>query len=501
MLLGRLIIVTWTLGDWRNLLKRFDPDKPWALIIGRPKSLNRFLRDYQSRTEELPYKIHGLIEYQGTHIGQTIQGLKVLGNLDSLGTVLDYLNKIQKQQPPYLVLTDQTTERSFIKKILRVSSGKKTQLIRYHPEQNGALSPFEVADLIGRMPASIDLKRAQTLVKEKTILITGAGGTIGSEITRQIIRLQPKKVILIDLSEFALYQINQEIESISSISWSIYLANIRDKQLIDHIIKTEQPDMIFHAAALKHVPLMENQPVEAVKTNIEGTMNVIDSALKHKVGSFILISTDKAVNPENIMGATKRFAELYTLSLSEKYKNFKASAVRFGNVLGSTGSVIPLFEKQISEGGPVTITHPDITRYFMTQEEAVSLVLQTVTLTDTEEKSTLYVLDMGKPISILHLARQLIRLRGFKPESDIKIRITGLRPGEKIYEEITFKTENISPSKIENIYKVKTYNIPFHLISKKAHGLLKLTSSEDQDKLVNMLFKLVQKDFESKEIQ
>lgn len=296
-----------------------------------------------------------------------------------------------------------------------------------------------IEDLLGREQISLDNVHVSKLLKDKTVLVTGGGGSIGSELCRQIVKFSPSRLIILDIYENNAYDLQNElIRADEELNLAVYIASVRDKKRILEIIKREDPQVVFHAAAHKHVPLMEFNPMEAIKNNIFGTYNVASSAMELGVDKFVLISTDKAVNPTNIMGATKRICEMIIQSLDKVSGKTEFGAVRFGNVLGSNGSVIPLFKRQIAAGGPLTVTHPDIIRYFMTIPEAAQLVLQAGAMAEGGE---VFVLDMGKPVKIVDLAKDLIKLSGLKLGEDIEIEFTGLRPGEKLYEELLLDSE------------------------------------------------------------
>ena len=302
------------------------------------------------------------------------------------------------------------------------------------------LRRVELQDLLGRDPIRVNLGEICGYINDKTVLITGGGGSIGSELCRQIARHKPRRLVIFDIYENNAYDIQMELRrEHPELTLDVCIGSVRDRGRVDDLLDTYQPDLIFHAAAHKHVPLMEDSPNEAIKNNVFGTYNMAQSAAAHGVKRFVLISTDKAVNPTNIMGASKRLCEM-VVQMMDRRSDTEFVAVRFGNVLGSNGSVVPLFERQIACGGPVTVTHPEITRFFMTIPEAVSLVLQAGYYAKGGE---IFVLDMGQPVKIDDMARQLIRLSGFEPDVDIPIIYTGLRPGEKLYEELLMDEEGL----------------------------------------------------------
>lgn len=326
-------------------------------------------------------------------------------------------------------------------------------------------------DLLGRDPIKVNQEGISSFIKDKTVMVTGGGGSIGSELCRQIIKYNPKKLLILDIYENNAYEIQMELERhYPEADISTLIGSIRDYDRMEAIFSKYRPDIVYHAAAHKHVPLMEKSPNEAIKNNCMGTLNVVKLSDKYKVDNFVLISTDKAVRPTNIMGATKRICEMIVQTYARKSEHTRFAAVRFGNVLGSNGSVIPLFLKQIEEGGPVTVTHKEITRFFMTIPEAVSLVLQASLFAKGGE---IFVLDMGKPVRIYELAENLIRLRGFKPNVDIKIDVIGLRPGEKLYEEILMDEEGLDKTDNKMIYIGKPLKIDEEKFLDKLDNLIK----------------------------
>ncbi|MGN0538096.1 MAG: polysaccharide biosynthesis protein [Acutalibacteraceae bacterium] len=348
-----------------------------------------------------------------------------------------------------------------------------------------SIRQVEVDDLLGREPVIFDTEKSGGYLKNQVVLVTGGGGSIGSELCRQIARVEPKKLIILDIYENNAYEIQQELKRKygDKLNFCVEIASVRDKVKLESVFQRENIDVIFHAAAHKHVPLMETNPEEAIKNNVFGTLNLVRLADKYHIKDFVQISTDKAVNPTNIMGATKRICEMIIQTM-DKNSETRFVAVRFGNVLGSNGSVIPLFKEQIRAGGPVTVTHPDIIRYFMTIPEAVSLVLTAGSLAKGGE---IFVLDMGEPVKILTLAENLIRLSGFRPNEDIKIEYTGLRPGEKLYEELLLDEEGITKTDNEKIYIGKPIDIDIPSFQKHLEELYYAARHNDKEKVEQLI--------------
>ncbi|NLZ54949.1 MAG: polysaccharide biosynthesis protein [Thermoanaerobacteraceae bacterium] len=341
----------------------------------------------------------------------------------------------------------------------------------------------ELEDLLGREPVKVDLKEIAAYLKGKVILVTGGGGSIGSELCRQIAGFSPERLIILDYYENNAFDIQNELKfNYPGLDLKVVIANIRERPRIDEIFRQYRPEVVFHAAAHKHVPLMEENPQEAIKSNVFGTLNVVESADRYGTSRFILISTDKAVNPTNVMGATKRIAEMI-IQATGRHSKTRFAAVRFGNVLGSNGSVVPLFKKQIERGGPVTVTHPEVARYFMTIPEAVQLVIQAGAMAEGGE---IFVLDMGQPVKIYDLAKNLIRLSGYKPDEDIKIIFTGLRPGEKLYEELLLKEEGLRTTKHDKIFVAKPIFTDSALLKRELDVLRELLI-EDEDGIIDYI--------------
>lgn len=354
---------------------------------------------------------------------------------------------------------------------------------------------IQIEDLLERNPIILDTKTISKDLKDKTIMITGAAGSIGSEIVRQVIQFKPKSIVLVDQAETPLHQLTLDLAEIATESkLSSVIADVRNKEVMKRVFKEYQPQVVYHAAAYKHVPLMEENPAQAIQTNVEGTKNVADLACEFKAKKFVMVSTDKAVNPSNVMGASKRIAEKYVQSLqlrSIKENNGKGTrfiTTRFGNVLGSNGSVVPLFTKQIAAGGPVTITHQDIIRYFMTIPEACQLVLEAGSMGKGGE---IYIFDMGKPVKIIDLARKMIKLAGFIPDKDIPIKIVGLRPGEKLYEELLNDTSKTIPTYHEKIMIAEEIQEEFENLHVEIEELIGMSPFFGNDDIVGKMKKIV----------
>lgn len=493
--LSRVIILFVQNGDVRAIFRGQNRDLPNAVLIGTEKSVHNYLRDNNRKARGLSFNIKGLIGTDADHRGRSIRGIPVLGNLEQLDDIYGELKK-RYSMPPTLIATDENPGKTKSYNIIRKASELGAPLVRVSQTRPDTLSPFEASDLIGRELRALDIEPVRRFIADQRVMITGAGGTIGSEITRQVAALMPERIILVDNSEFNLYQIDRELRQVlpdTDRLWFPFLADVCDKTRMDEIFAMEKPNIVIHAAALKHVPLSEINPIQALRTNINGTQNIIALAKKHQAGSFTLISTDKAVLPSNIMGASKRIAEMLTM-IETKNNDLSACAVRFGNVLASTGSVVPLFEEQIAKGGPVTVTDKNVTRYFMTTEEAAALVLQAAALNANErpELGSIYVLEMGEPVKINKLARQLIRLRGLVPDRDIKIIYTGLRPGEKLREELVYDEELLETTYVDGVMRFNGV-METEIIKPIIHDLIKHVTVRDRQEIKKLLSKLLPK--------
>jgi len=425
---------------------------------------------------EMRYEPVVLIDMDESKIGTNISGVKVFGNRHKIKKL------VKEESIDIILLAIPSIDYKNKKEILNIckQTGCRVEIIPGIYELiDGKVSLKKVRDvsyedLLGRPPVKLDTEGIEHYIKGKTVMITGGGGSIGSEICRQLAAFKPKKIVLFDIYENGIYDLQQELKySTIKLDIDCVIASITDKGRLEKTFEEYKPDVIFHAAAHKHVPLMEDNPAEAVLNNVFGTFNLARCADKYKVKRFVMISTDKAVNPTSIMGATKRLCEMIIQSIDKK-SSTEFVAVRFGNVLGSNGSVIPLFKKQIAQGGPVLVTHPDINRFFMTIPEASQLVLQAGAFAKGGE---IFVLDMEEPVKIYDLACDLIRLSGFEPEVDIKIEFVGLRPGEKLYEEVLTEEEGLDKTVHEKIFVGKPTFDDFEKLKIKL-GELKIVAEE-----------------------
>lgn len=359
---------------------------------------------------------------------------------------------------------------------------------------NGELSSkqirhIKIEDLLEREPIKLDIESISSQIKNKVVLITGAAGSIGSEMVRQLIKFEPKNLVLFDQAETPMYDIELELrEQKQCFNFQVMIGDISDPVRVEEVFKTFAPDIVFHAAAYKHVPMMENNPAEAIKTNVFGTRTVADMAVKYHTEKFVMVSTDKAVNPTNVMGASKRLAEIYIQSLNQETNTTAFITTRFGNVLGSNGSVIPRFKKQIEEGGPITVTHPQITRYFMTIPEACQLVLEAGTMGTGGE---IFIFDMGKSVKIVDLAKKMIKLSGLQLGKDIQINFTGLRPGEKLYEELLADKENTLPTHHTQIMIAKVRKYLFPEVQEQIQELFSLLDGQNNLMIVEKMKRII----------
>ena len=476
-------------GDKRNLLIIGAGDATKVMI----KSIKDYMKDR--------YNIVGIIDDSKDKIGFKISGIKILGDRNQISEIckekqvqdifFSIANIDSKNKKEILHMCQQTKAR------VRILPSVADIIKNKNLLEN--LKNVEIDDILGRDPIKLDNENIGSLIKGNTILVTGGGGSIGSELCRQIAKYEPKTLVIFDIYENNAYNIQMELQrNYPTLDLKAIIGSVRDIKKVESVFETYRPTLVFHAAAHKHVPLMEVSPLEAIKNNIFGTYNVVNASDKYNVKKFVLISTDKAVNPTNIMGATKRMCEMI-IQTKNKVSKTDYAAVRFGNVLGSNGSVVPLFKEQIEKGGPVTVTHKDIIRYFMTISEAAQLVLQAATYAKGGE---IFVLDMGQPVKIYDLAVSMIKLSGYEPEVDIPIKITGLRPGEKLYEELLMGEEGLTRTEHEKIFIGQPLDMDITEIERKLASLRELIQDEHHsyEEIKNKMKKAVPTFHEPKEV-
>lgn len=468
----------------------FSHDQKRLLIIGAGQACHILLTDIKVN-KNLNYNIIGLIDDDPSLKNMNVYGCRVLGNR------FDIVNICAKYDVDDIIVAIPSAKEENLQEILKICSATdcSVKMLPSVDEMLGStkniskqIRKVKIEDLLERDPIILENDKISEEIKNKTVLVTGGGGSIGSELCRQIAVFKPQTLIILDIYENNAYELQNElIRKYPNLNLIVLIASVRDVDRLCNIFETYKPDIVFHAAAHKHVPLMENNPCEAIKNNVFGTYNVAQCASKYGSEKFVMISTDKAVNPTNVMGATKRMCEMIVQSFQTVSKT-EFVAVRFGNVLGSNGSVIPLFKKQIEEGGPVTVTHKDITRFFMTIPEAAQLVLQA---SNYAKGGEIFVLDMGKPVKIYDLALNLIKLSGYKPNVDIDVEIIGLRPGEKLYEELLMSEEGLTETGHSKIFVGKPTFSDINEIENDLKRLKEVLETNDNQKIVSLLREIV----------
>lgn len=455
-----------------------------VLLVGAGQAGEMLVRDMRRNNEYLPI---GFLDDSSQKIGRNIHGVRVLDDIANIEKILTVY------EIELVIVCIRNIDATKMRNILKSCNSKniQCQTIPSLTEANNnnvnisLLRDVSIEDLLGRETIKLDDSTIQDLIKGRCVLVTGAGGSIGAELCRQTLVHQPRKLVLLENSEFNLYSITNNLSSINENNIEVLplLCSVRDNSAVEKIFNDHKPNIVLHAAAYKHVPIIEDNVIEGVKTNIFGTKKLAEIAAKHNVEKFVMVSTDKAVNPTSMMGVTKRSAEIFCQMLDSN-STTQFITTRFGNVVDSAGSVVPLFREQIKNGGPVTVTHKDISRYFMSIPEAVSLILQAASIGVGGE---IFVLDMGKPIKIYDLARQMIRLSGFDPDQDIKIDIVGLRPGEKLYEELFHESEDYSGTKHPKILLAESRKVNWEQFSNQLDELTLASYENDIDQIITLL--------------
>lgn len=499
MLLAGIFIMIFTIGirvsfriyrrmlvHGKVLLKYNNEDNLERVLIIGAGSCGQLIIEEIRKQNPIKQKVIGVIDDNPNKIGTYLRGIKILGNRNKIKDI------VREKDIDLILIAMPSVSGEKKKDIIEIcqSTKRKVKIIPGMYELIGGkvslsrMRDVDLRDLLGREEVKLDKVGIRDYIENKVVMVTGGGGSIGSELCRQIARFSPKLLLILDIYENNAYELQNEIKrNFPELKKKVLIASVREKKRLDNIFNEYRPQVIFHAAAHKHVPLMESSPEEAIKNNVVGTLNVAECANKYRAERFVLISTDKAVNPTNVMGASKRMCEMIIQAIN-KESNTEFVAVRFGNVLGSNGSVIPLFKKQIAEGGPVTLTHEKITRYFMLIPEAAQLVLQAGAYAKGGE---IFVLDMGKPVRIYDLARDLIKLSGFEPDIDIKIEIKGLRPGEKLYEELLMDEEGLRKTSHEKIFIARPGEYDLERLKLGINALREIADLGDSDTLKTAL--------------
>ncbi|MEZ5648789.1 MAG: nucleoside-diphosphate sugar epimerase/dehydratase [Alphaproteobacteria bacterium] len=499
--------LAWRMYHDRYLLERSSYPRLPVLLLGIDDGAEPFVRETTRRADS-PYRPIGILAADRNAMGAKIHGVEILGTYADLGPVLRRL-RIRGTRPQHLIVASATLSGKALEPLMSVAEAEGlswsrlpriTELAREKKSAGLEIQPIAIDDLLQRPAAELDRAAMLQLVMGRRVLVTGAGGSIGGELVRQIAAMKPAQLTVVDNGEYALYTIDRELEeNHSDLNRKSILADVRDAIRVTAIIAAERPELVFHAAALKHVPMVEAHPIEGIRTNVLGTRNVAEACRQNGVSCMVLISTDKVVDPTNVMGATKRLAECIAQAFDIETQTRPGNGgtrfvtVRFGNVLGSSGSVVPLFRRQLERGGPLTVTHPEVTRYFMTIREAVELVLQASALgaSDITAAGKIFVLDMGEPVKIIDLARRMIQLAGLRPEKDVRIIYTGLRPGEKLSEALLHDSESLLPTKARGVLLAAPRYVDPQVLARALDELTKLCSTTDADRVVKFVQQLV----------
>ena len=494
-----------------HILERAKHPSVPVLLISAKDGADTFIRE-MTRDPRAVYRVVGVLADTPSRVGREIYRVPVLGTIDALEDVVERLDR-RGRRPQKLIVTAQNFTGAQVRGLLERADAlaiplarlpRLTDFRRNLDDAERAVEPIALEDLLGRPPAVLDRDGMAQLITGRRVLVTGAGGTIGAELARQIAAFAPGRLVLLDNGEFALYAIDAELrERFPELAPLPLLRDVRERAQVEEVVVAERPEIVFHAAALKHLPMVEANPIEGVLTNIIGSRNVAEAARAFGASLVVMISTDKAVNPTSVLGASKRLAEsfcqaidLYEARRRAPYRQgTRYVTVRFGNVLGSPGSVVPLFARQLAAGGPLTVTHPDVSRFFMTVREAVELVLQASALSPasetTEARGKIFVLDMGEPVKIADLAHQMIRLAGLRADRDIKIAFIGLRPGEKLHEELFHSAEPLMPTANPAIRLAAPRAADYAMLVRSIDELEEYARLRREDRVLGLLERLV----------
>lgn len=500
-----VVMIVWLAGSraafrsWKLARSRDNrQSKKRLLVVGNTSDAAAVIRRFDLE-QSSGYEVVGIISFARRSIGLRIRGVEVIGDATSMEDVLSQLQS-KGLMPDAILVATRRRHSDLMEPIIRAAADRSIPVVRA-AQNTDILSagefqarPIDLDDLLGRPPVRLEIERIHALIGASTVLVTGAGGSIGSEISRQVAGHKPRKLVLLDNSEFALYKIDAEMANVHpDVDRVCILSSVCDRDAVFRVVSKHAPDLIFHAAALKHVPLVEENVCEGVRTNLIGTRNVADASVRFAVKALVMISTDKAIKPSSVMGASKRAAEAYCQAFDISQDDTRFITVRFGNVLGSTGSVVPLFERQIRAGGPVTVTHPDMKRYFMSIREATELVLQASVfgLAEPRRKGAILVLDMGEPVKITHLARTMIAMSGKRPDVDIPISFTGMRPGEKLFEELLDPHEPSEAASVEGLFMARPRFVTLEAIRELAEHIEAAVAAGDILETLKYLRKIV----------
>jgi FlaA1/EpsC-like NDP-sugar epimerase len=488
---GRAIALERSTDSPLQFLQAVPQGRQRILLVGDAITCSNVLKRLQDTKDGRKLLVLGVLDVGNEHPGRSIRGVSVMGGLDKLREVLEIMIE-RYDAAPWIAVVGEGRSRDVMVRALEIASTHNSKVMALGSDAvSHKLQPVYPADLLARPERCLDPAPVRRLLEGARVLVTGGGGTIGAELTRQAAASKPSHLGVLDACELNLYTIDLGLSEIApGVARSVHLGDVRDPLRLSEAFADVRPQIVIHAAALKHVPLMETNLCEAILTNVAGAANVAAEAVNSGAERLVFISTDKAVDPDNVMGATKRLAEIVVSRFAEKSR-LAVSIVRFGNVLGSSGSVVPLFERQIDRGGPVTVTHPGATRYFMTLEEASSLVLQAAALQSAPGVSALFVLDMGEPIKIGQLAEAMIRLKGSVPGVDIMIETRGLRPGEKMHETLTYDDEALTPTGIDGINRGSPRNGMSELFDKRLAELFDAARARDHGEARRLLSVLV----------